>query len=103
MGLIYESGRGVEKDGAAAAVWYRLAAGQGDVDALFRLGILYGGTQGIEPDNVEAYKWFSLAKRRGNASAASRMLLLWIAMSSEEIAQAERLAEDWREAHPAAE
>jgi hypothetical protein len=31
------------------------------------------------------------------------MLLLWIVMDSDELAEAKRLAEEWREAQPAVE
>ena len=40
MGSMYDKGKGVPKDDKEAAKWYRLAAEQGDADALKELKIL---------------------------------------------------------------
>ena len=40
LGVAYADGRGVEKDEAAAVVWFRKAADQGDVEAKRALDII---------------------------------------------------------------
>ncbi len=61
MGLSYENGRGVERDPAQAAIWYRKAAEQDLADAQFNLGNLYLNALGVPKDPVEAVRWFRRA------------------------------------------
>ena len=41
LGVLYHTGKGVDKDYAQAALWYRKAAEQGNGKAQFYLGNLY--------------------------------------------------------------
>ena len=48
LGLIFDNGDGVPRDGAQAVLWYRKAAGQDNVEAQGKLGLIYfGGLDGV--------------------------------------------------------
>ena len=101
LGVRYSKGQGVPQDYAAAVKWYRLAAEQGDANAQHNLGAMYSHGQGVPQDYVQAYMWLNLAasryppsERRDNA-VASRA---WLArhMTPNQVAEAQRLAREWR-------
>jgi TPR repeat protein len=57
----YFVGRGVPKDLAQAAYWYRKAADQGDPSAQMNLGYMYVVGIGVTQDPAEAIKWYRRA------------------------------------------
>ncbi len=57
----YFVGRGVPRDLAQAAYWYRKAADQGNPSAQMNLGYLYVSGIGVTRDPVEAAKWYRRA------------------------------------------
>ena len=59
----------VNTDPAAAAEWYRQAAGQGRVEAMVALGDLSYRGAGVPADPVQAARWYGLASERGSAKA----------------------------------
>ena len=61
LGSMYADGRGVPKDEAEAARWYRLAADQGDASAQFMLAGMYALGQGAPKDSVLAHMRFNIA------------------------------------------
>jgi TPR repeat protein len=63
----YFAGRGVPKDLAQAAYWYRKAADQGNPAAQVYLGYLYSAGVGVPQDTAEAIRWY----RRAAASDSS--------------------------------
>ena len=52
LGLMYDQGRGVPQDYAAAVSWYRKAADQGDAIAQYNLGLMYDQGRGVPQDVV---------------------------------------------------
>jgi len=99
LGQMYENAEGVPRDYRQAAKWYRAAcehrpdyggAGQG----CNNLGLLYLDGRGVKRNGVEAYKYFRLSNSEVNLDAVRSSL------TSDEIAEAERRAERWTEAHP---
>ena len=98
LGQMYEDGELVSQNYALAAKWYRKAAqhvpnfggaGQGRND----LGLLYLEGFGVPKDYVLAYMWFALADTDTNLKeAASHMTLA-------QVAQAQRMAQDWTRRH----
>jgi TPR repeat protein len=103
LAYVYSIGQGVPQDYAEAAKWYRKAAEQGDADAQNRLGSMYGTGQGVPQDLVEAHKWFSLAASGDPATdaesrqdAARNRDLVAGKMTPEQIAEARKLAREWR-------
>ena len=92
---------GVERDDSQALRWYRLAADQGYEKALYNMGLSYEQGRGSAADNVRAYKWYLLARQRGSGPAATRLMTLWVKMNGDDIAEAERLAAEWRDEYAA--
>src|ERR1700761_8570935 len=62
-------GRGVPKDPARSAYWYRKAADQGNPDAQAELGYFYSAGIGVQPNPAEAAKWFVRAMAGGSSTA----------------------------------
>ncbi len=75
------------------------AQNERSVEALYDLGILYSTGQGVDMNYIEAHKWFNLAAMRGNASARDWRSELAKEMTSEDIAEAQKQAREWLQAH----
>ena len=100
LGWIYRKGKGVPYEYAEAAKWYRLAADQGHAEAQFNLGVMYHMGHGVPKDSVEAYKWYELGASHyppGDARdmAAKLRDSIALAMTADQIAEAQRLAREW--------
>jgi len=65
----------VAQSEAEAVSWYRLAAAQGDADALFNLGDCYTDGEGVPQDDDEAQRLFKRAAAKGHAGAAGMVEL----------------------------
>ena len=102
LGLMYDNGGGVPEDDAEAVRRYRLAADQGDAVAQYTLGFKYAYGEGVSQDDVAAHMWFSLAGARSSGDERDThvgvrdSLATW--MTPEQIAEAERLAREWKPA-----
>lgn len=99
LGLAYQNGEGVEYDVNEALHWYERAAASGDADSQILLGWLHGYSTDIEHDLITALKWYSIAYLDLSV-AKTRTASLRKRMTSAQIAEAERLAREWQEAHP---
>ena len=69
LGGIYDQGRGVPPDAAAAVAWYRRAAEQGDARAQYNLGGMYREGRGVPPDAVGDVAWYRRAAEQGHVRA----------------------------------
>jgi hypothetical protein len=69
LGLLYENGLGVAKDGAQAAHWFRRAAEQDDRSAQAYLAEMYAKGLGVSRDDIEALRWYRSAAERGHAAS----------------------------------
>ena len=92
------------QDHAEAVRWFRLAADQELTVAQYNLGIAHGAGRGVQQDFVSAYMWLHLAVSRSSGrerdvSLKARALAME-SMTSEQIAEAERLAREWKPADP---
>ncbi len=99
LGAMYEVGQGVLRSYVEALKWYRRAAQQGDAYAQYRLGFMYYMGQGVSRDYlhyVEAYAWLSLAAARGENRARPLREIVAGKMTPEQIAEAEKLAREWK-------
>ncbi len=88
--------RGVTKDYRKAANWYRLAAEQGDVKAQFGLAVMYAQGQGVPQDYVQAHLWANLAAAGDHLDALKLRDRLALRMSTGQVAEAHRLAREWK-------
>ena len=88
---------GVQRDAKEAARWYRLAADQGDATAQFMLGMKYSNGLGVPQDYILAHMWFNLAGASGQKPAAiTNRDNIALKMTPEQIAEAHRLAREWK-------
>ena len=76
-----------------------LGAQTGAPDALFELGMLYATGRDVAADLVVAHKWFNLAAVRGNHDALAHRIELAREMSADQVAEAQKLAREWLQAH----
>src|SRR5262249_36763306 len=72
------------------------AANGGDARAQFNLGKLYQEGLGVLRNFVEAHRWYNLAAAGGGSEAASARDRLSSKRTASQIADAERLASEWR-------
>lgn len=101
LGVMYEEGAGVLQDYVEAAKWYRLSAAGGNVNAKIILGVIYEeGRPGLPTNVVLAHMWYNLAAAQGSAEAAKFRDELATDMSAEQVAIAQREAQDWLTKNP---
>ena len=82
------------KDNQEAVKWYRKAAEQGDAEAQERLGHMYANGEGVPEDYVKAYAWMNLAAAQGRNNAVKAKELLRSSMTTEQVAEAQKLSAD---------
>ena len=100
LGRNYERADDVPRDLAEGLRLYRLAAEQGYAEALFALGDMCRSGRGVEQDDVQAYLWYELAASREHAFGARSRDRTANRLTPEQVAEAQRLAREWDEAHP---
>ena len=96
LGFLYAMGRGVSQDYALAREWYLKAAAQGVALAQYSLGLLYANGQGVSQDYVQAHMWVNLAAAQGQEEAVAMRDEIAQEMTPEQIAEAQRLAREWK-------
>ncbi len=96
LGVMYDNGQGVPQDYKEAVRWFRLAAEQGHTLAQSMLGFIYDMGRGVPQDSVQAHLWFNLAAAQGDQKAAKWRDDLAGRMTPAQIAEAQRLAREWR-------
>ena len=100
LGLMYSRGQGVPQDDQEAVKWYRKAAEQGLAIAQDFLGTMYMDGLGIPQDDVLAHMWLNLAASKFSGedrdNVGEQRDSLAKKMSREEIAEAQRLAREWK-------
>ena len=73
LGVMYREGRGVAKDEAEAARWFRKAADQGDDYGQTSLGLMFENGQGGAQDYAEAVRWYRKAADQGYSVAQANL------------------------------
>ena len=114
IGVLYETGAGVNLDDGLAEEWYRKAALQGMPDAQFNLAaILVSDLMVGEADYVaekeadydaekeerlltEAYMWVTLAAAQDHPEASTGGIRLRKHMTEAHVAESQRLAREWK-------
>jgi uncharacterized protein len=99
--MSHKSGRGVPQNYAEALRLYRLGANQGNAFAQALLGSVYGDGEGVLQDYVLAHMWFNLSAAKGGSFAAAAAALrdrIAKRMTPAQIAEAQKLAREWRPA-----
>jgi TPR repeat protein len=103
LGKNYETGRiGLPQDFSQAQFWYRKAAAQGEPFSEASLAILFNFGKGVQRDYVQAYMWYERAAmhaQSGNRDTIVEMRdELAGKMTPQQIAEARRLAKEWKPA-----
>ncbi len=97
LGHKYAQGQGVAQNDQEAFRWVRKAAEQGYATAEALLGSMYyEGRSGAPQDYVLARMWLNLAAAQGFEKAAELRDLLEENMTLDQLAEAQRLAREWR-------
>lgn len=99
LGLMYDSGLGVEQNHSAAAALIVAAARLGYGPAMANLGAMYEEGNSVETDHVKAYAWIRAALKAGVPTEARdaivyRLGAISARLSPEQLVQAEKIAED---------
>ena len=106
LGKMYYIGQGVLRDNAKADAWYRKAADQGFDYAQFDLGVAYeDGGLGVPQDYALAHMWFNLASSPATNTDLRQMAVenrdkVAAKMKPEQIAEAQRMAREWKPTLP---
>lgn len=74
----YYVGRGVGRDLAQAAYWYKKAADQGDPGAQVEIGYFYLTGTGVKQDTGQALRWFQRASASGSHMGKLNLAVLYI-------------------------
>ena len=84
------------RDYATAVRLIRPLAEQGDANAQYNLGVFYDNGLDVPQDRVSAYMWFSLSAAQGKEGAATFRDLIARLMTPAQIAEAQKLAREWK-------
>ncbi len=101
LGGWYNRGKGVPQDYKEAFRWYRASAVQENSSAQGSLGAMYRKGLGLPQDYIQAHMWYNLATANSDLDQERK---LWAKnrdsiakmMTSEQIAEAQRLAREWK-------
>ena len=97
LGLTYSCGEvSAPRNYGKAVKWFRLASEQGLPVAQNSLGEMYRDGNGVPKDYVLAYMWFNLAAAKGNIPSEIYRDNLARLMTRDQIAEAQRLARQWK-------
>ena len=101
LALYYELGMSVPPNDKEAFRWYRAAAEQGFSPAQRWLGFMYAEGRGVPQDYIRAHMWYGLAAASGGRDADRKLAAknrdsIAEKMTSEHIAEAQRLAREWK-------
>ena len=83
------------KDYETALNKWRPLAEKGESRAQLNLGVMYATGKGVPLNYVEALKWFNLSEANGWEDMQKNRELAEKNMTSEQIAQAQKLAREW--------
>jgi len=96
LGSLYDYGRGGPQDFRMAVRWYLRSANQGNDLAQRKLGLLYERGDGVPKDYVQAYMWYKLGAANGGTIGAMQRDELAVRMTSDQLAEAKKLAREWK-------
>ncbi len=105
MARRYFGGRGVAPHIGLSIFWYEAAADQDHVLAQADLAYIYAsGLGGVQRDLVQGYMWFTISAARSAGRQKEQAIRTRETfsgdMTPDQIAEAQRLARGWDEAHP---
>ena len=96
LGTLYLKGNGAPQSAQMALVWFSRAAEQEDGLAFAKLGWMYARGRGVLQDFIQAHMWYNLGAAYGEWRAAEPCDALAKQMTPAQIAEAQRLAWEWK-------
>ncbi len=109
-GEVLSEGEEAPQSDTEAARWWRMAAEQGHAAAQHSLGIAYCNGAGVPKDYVRAHMWLSLAAKAGHTEGHDRIFFnpssdeikddLEGHMTHGQLAEAQKLAGEWKSKRP---
>lgn len=100
LGTLYLQGEGAPQSDQMALFWFRPAAEQGHALAFAKLGWMSAQGRGVLQDFIQAHKWYNLAAANGHGKAAEYRDALAKQMTPAQIAEAQKLAQEWKPKGP---
>jgi hypothetical protein len=104
LGQMYEDGEGVPQSNLSAATWYRRAADHlplvaGVWEAETQLASMYRDSR-LPKDDIQAYMWLAIVGSTVDPPDYSDMRRVARHMTKTQVAQGQRMAENWLKRHP---
>lgn len=96
LGTLYLQGEGAPQSGQMALFWFSRAAEQRDALAFAKLGMMYAQGRGVLQDFIQAHMWYNLSAAQGEVRSAEARDALAKQMIPAQIAEAQRLAREWK-------
>ncbi|MCZ6485717.1 MAG: tetratricopeptide repeat protein [Acidobacteria bacterium] len=100
LGVMYNEGQEVPQDYKEAVRWWRAAAEQGLASSQNNLGVMYDEGRGVPQDYIQAHMWYNLAASDLTGDHRERSVKnrdeLAAKMTAQQIAEAQRLAREWK-------
>lgn len=96
LGTIYLQGNGAPQSAQMALFWFSRAADQEEGLAFAKLGRMYAQGRGMLQDFIHAHMWYNLGAAHEDLKAAEARDALAPQMSPTQIAEAQRLAREWK-------
>ena len=100
LGTLYLRGEGAPQSDQMALFWFSQAAERGHALAFAKLGWMSAQGRGVLQDFIQAHKWYNLAAANGHKKAAEYRDALAEQMTPAQIAEAQRLAREWKPKGP---
>ena len=96
LGTLYLHGEGAPQSDQMALFWFSQAAEQKEALAFAKLGSMNEKGQGILQDYIQAHMWYNLSAAYGETRSAELRDALAKQMTPGQIAEAQRLAREWK-------
>jgi TPR repeat protein len=100
LGVMYYNGYGVDLDYGKALQCFLEAAEHGVAGSQNNVGYMYAHGEGVPQDFIRAHMWFDIAAANGDKTASDNRAVVASRMNAAQIAEADRLAREWLQAHP---
>lgn len=94
LGMVYDTGNGVERDAGRAVYWYRRAADDGHIHAQHNLAVAYANGDGVELDFKQALRWWERAAAAGNTDSQYNLGIVY-AMGIHGVTRDVDMAKKW--------
>uniref|UniRef100_UPI00186455AD tetratricopeptide repeat protein n=1 Tax=Thaumasiovibrio occultus TaxID=1891184 RepID=UPI00186455AD len=82
LGLMYQHGKGIEKNAGLALKWFQSAAEQGDMKSQAAMAALYEHGLGTDQDMDAAIHWYRLAAQQGHGQSIDTLAKMKVSIEA---------------------